>query len=266
MPTSFAKITNSVFKFLIVFCLSFVWINYYYKKFLLSIVFSILLSILVCLIFNILDFKLQTKKRLKLNNSKILNFTITQLKFYEFSESLEFISSALTMLNFSPTITKVGVVVNNCLIVPNFLKPLDEEKFVAIYNAFKLTSNKKLVIFSVAQTDAFEQFFKTINCPDVKILCGEQLYLNIIAPSGIEIKQKVKLAEPKKLHLLEIKNIIFNKTRAKGYFVSGLILLIGSLFYYYGLYYQIAASVLFVLSLFCFCNKKYNNYQNDLFE
>ncbi len=85
--------------------------------------------------------------------------------------------------------------------------------------------------------------------------------------SNVKIENKIEFKETKKLKLIELKNIVFNRSRAKGYFLSGFILLFTSLFYPYGLYYQIFASILFCLSLFSFYNKKYNVKPSDnLFE
>ena len=60
MPTKLAKITNNIFKFIAFFCLSFIWINYYYHKFLPSVIYSIIISSAICAILTIIDSK---KKR-----------------------------------------------------------------------------------------------------------------------------------------------------------------------------------------------------------
>lgn len=258
MPSSFAKLTNSVFKFLIIFCLSFIWINFYYHKFFLSVIFSLIISSAICAILTIFDAKKQNKTKLKLNLVKKANIALTQLKFYSYIESVNFVSTMLNMLNYNPQKQKEYVVVNNTLIIPCFNKNLNEETFINFYNLFKQTDYKKLIIMCVAFDGAFETFVSNFNLKNVEFVCGEQLYINFIEPSEIKIENKIELKGTKKLKLAEIKNVIFNKSRAKGYFFSGLILLFTSIFYPYGLYYQIFSSLLFALSLFSFYNKKFN--------
>ena len=267
MPTKLAKITNNIFKFIAFFCLSFIWINYYYHKFLPSVIYSIIISSAICAILTIIDSKKSDKQKIKANKIKQAHYALTQLKFYTYKESLNFVNLALDVLNYKPKINKEFITVNNTLVIPCFNKPLSEEAFISMYNIFKSSNYKKLIIFTITFDNHFELFINNFNLENIEIISGEQLYLKIIEPSNVKIENKIEFKETKKLKLIELKNIVFNRSRAKGYFLSGFILLFTSLFYPYGLYYQIFASILFCLSLFSFYNKKYNVKPSDnLFE
>ena len=78
MPTKLAKITNNIFKFIAFFCLSFIWINYYYHKFLPSVIYSIIISSAICAILTIIDSKKSDKQKIKANKIKQANTHIIQ--------------------------------------------------------------------------------------------------------------------------------------------------------------------------------------------
>lgn len=259
MQTNLAKFLNNIFKYVVFFCISFIWLNFYYHNFLACVCVSIIISSIICFILSKIFYNKQEKTKINLKKQNDAKLALTQLMFYDDEELLNYFFNVLSFSNSLVTRSNFGIIVNNTLIVPKFSPELTVKEFLNIYKKFKSTEQKKLVILTNKISNELTGFLNNFENLNLEILCGEQVYFKIIEPCKIMPKTIIKFKTNTKLKLNQIWEVAFNKKNAKGYFLSGLFVMFASLFYRFSLYYQIFGSLLFCFSLFSFYNKKFNN-------
>lgn len=243
----FDKIFVSVAVFLIIYA----WINFFirdlFTTFILSLIFSAGVVFLIFFIFNKRKEKtINTKKYLKDVDEKFLAFRLLNLK-----EQLILLKSIVEK-NFTTRIIGENLVLKKdkktqLVIIATSIQKIDEYSFVnlikgtpkvdqieIICNDFENNINTKIfkdttIVFTTKKKLYDEYFFKYVIYPD----CSN---LNIQ-------KGKIKLKE--------IMKNLFVPSKAKSYFLCGLILIFSSIILPYHTYYLIFGSTLLIFSIVC---------------
>lgn len=103
--------------------------------------------------------------------------------------------------------------------------------------------------------------------PDFKIslLNESDVWFKILKPAEFSPKQFAKTKEkmPMKNKINGMFNIAFNKKRFKGYMFSAILLLFGSYFMRYNIYYLTFSSLLLCFAFFSYFNKPFNKVSNE---
>ena len=271
------KLTSQTIRFICLTCIFFVWINFYIKKPLDSLILAILLSIFADLFLILIANKKNNKYELKNKEIKDISLKSQVLLYSGKNFVMEFFEKALKLkfpvLNkckdffyidnengktfFYPFYSKFSLTNNDLLNIINNINGcnnlnLDDDKLIifavnyeneitSIINSFPKNS---IIIFNEVAT--YKKFFQKLNSyPE-----NTDLSINLKTP---------------KLSKQELLNIAFNKTKSKHYFFSGLILLIFSIFANYDLYYVIFSTLLFVFAIFSRYNIKFNKKEEEPF-
>ena len=263
MPTKFATLSNNIFKYLVFFCLSFLWLSYYKIPLLVNTICSIITTCIICFILTFITNKKTLKKNIKLNQINQIKETIINLAFLTTNEINSIINNALKNLSYNPQISNYCIYVNNTAIFHCFNKTLTPDILILFYQMFESTNKDYCLILTNKIDDNVNNLMAEIDLTNVKILDGNQTYLQIIEPSKITIANKIQLKKSSKLSFSKLLCVMFNKSQTKPYFLSGLALLFASLFYPYSTYYTIVATILFMFSLFSFYNKNFNQSTNE---
>lgn len=267
MQTKFSIISNNIFKYLIFFCISFIWCNFYFNNFLACVISSIIISSLVCFFLTKITIK-KTEQKVKTQKEKVeARNVLTQLMFYTPTEQINFFYNVFKFSYNNVTKTKNGLVINKTLIVPVFLPQLLINDLVKIITKYKKNDFQKLIILTNIAGDDLFNFVNNFENINLKIIQGEDVYFKIIKPTKQTPKQIVEFKSNKKIKFKQLLQIALNKKNSKSYFLSGLFIMFASLFYRFSLYYQIFGTILFALSLFSYYNKPFNNISNtSIFE
>lgn len=261
MQSKLAFISNNIFKYLIFFCISFVWINFYYTNFFACVLISIFISCLLSYLTSKLSYKKLDKTVASKKQENQIKNTITQLLFYTPSELINYFY--LLFNNYkNVTKNKYGILINNTYVMPYFSKELTVQNFLDLYKKFKTTKKKKLLILTNNISTELDLFLNNFDNLNFEILTGNDVYFKIINKSNFKTNQIVNFKSQKKLKFNQLINIAFNRKNTKNYFLSGLFLMVSSLFYKHTLYYLIFATVLFSFSLFSYYNKPFNQTTN----
>ncbi|MBQ9792461.1 MAG: hypothetical protein IJW32_01770 [Clostridia bacterium] len=264
-----ANIIDFIFINLLFFLISFVWIKYFSKDILLSIVIA--LSFLI--IFNLIRFFIKNKKSINNTISKKLEEDINQYSLTFLSnttkENLDFFAKVIK--NKEPTVDfKKNLILYKSNDILTALCPIFNEKEIIAEKCLKYISYAKelkihilcfLCCNTSLKTNSFLSGFKDI---EIKILDKKQIFNQLLKPTGIYPEIKFNFKENKKLKLKELINISFNKSRAKGYFLSGLFIFFCSFVVRYNFYYVFMSSILFLFTIFCYL-KKEEKTANSLF-
>lgn len=256
-----ANFIDIVFVNFLFFLIAFTWIKFFNK----NISYSFFLTTILLIIFNILLFFYNTNKKNKRNISKKLDEDIEQYMLTFLSntndENLKFFNTSIKKENskillkqnliiyhfnneklaISPVFNNKNIIFEDCLRVLSYTKQLNIKKlYILCYNC---DSKTKILLNS----------FKDI---EIKVLDKKLIYLEILKKTNLYPKIKFEYKNSKKLKFKQIIDISFNKSRAKGYFLSGILTFFCSFIVKYNFYYVFMSSILFLFTIFCFIKKQ----------
>lgn len=236
---------NEIFKFATIFCLSFIWCNYYIRNTVKSLIVSFLVTIGLDLIIGIFYKKKYNKYQKSIKDQKEITYISNQLLFSSKQESNNYIKKIFN-------ISKLEIVINNEKYkLFNYLNKTEFSKEDGIFVVNELES-KKLSNGIIFAQNFNSEILSTLNSISTyNIICSDisDLYLNFIKEKNIKPEEKIKLSENRKNSIKEIVKISLNKSNSKKYFIFGLSTLFLSFFAFYNIYYIVFSSILFSLSL-----------------
>lgn len=248
----FSHISNIIFLFFTIFCIFFIWCNYYSKNFKISFWSSIIVVLTVLLIYlPIKNINLKTTKSSRSLKQNFDNFCI-QLQFNKNSIIHNFIIKLFKISNCE--------IINNEHIIDKdnkidyFLYLTEQISQQDIFNIYKnsMYYNIKLIVYNPLST------FIKIKGYNIEIYDNKKLF-DISKHNNIKIENTVEF-EKNKLSKKDIFNVIFSKSKSKNYLCIGLITLFSSLFTRFSIYYIIISTILFLLALYSRFNITFNNH------
>ena len=229
----------------------FLWLNYYYNNLPIVAITSLILAILIGQILSI--FYKKKKNILNLNSKEQAHIKEISSKFMLTSDKI--------ILNFYYTILSASHVVikeksylrwDDYVFIPYYKKSVIDSDVIA--NIYKEHISTQGIIISGVE---FSDNAKTL-CSNLPInihLLDEyqtyQLFKKYNSFPNFNIKLKDNKINKKEV----IKSTIFSKKNSKHYFISGIIILISSLFIRYSIYYIVFATLLFIFSAISFFKK-----------
>lgn len=209
---------------------------------------------------------IRTIRKYKKNNLTKLEFekkenALYQLNFYSQLQILTFFSSLFKSncevhkkndyLILIKENEKIGVFINF-----NF-NITDAFYIKRIINKINLNKFEKVFIYSNDFTQECKELCSSIN--NINISCkNEDETFKIMKEKNIFPKDKVQKQKPKKKNFNNFCSVLFNKSKTKTYFFTGLIFLISSIFMRYNIYYLIFTTLMFLLSMYSYFNKRFN--------
>lgn len=264
MQSKLSITLNNIVRFLCIYFIAFVWINYYYPKFLPSVIIaSIIASIIIIFIAIQNNKKYEKTKHSKDEERKILELCLN-LQHLKTKELIDYFYLTIQKKYENTKKTKDYIIVKDTTIVPIFNNLLTIEDYL---QAYKLKTSEHLCILTDNIDTNLNEYLKNIESTNTKILTINEIYNLFFKESQIPLVNNITLKKQSKLKLNQLIAIAFNKKNSKNYFWSGVFVMITSFFYGYGIYYQIVATILFLFSLFSLVNKKYNTTtKNDIFK
>ena len=250
--TKFSKISNVLFLILSIFCLSFIWCNYYVKNLRISLYSSII--IVICL--SIIIFIYYNTKNKKSNYKTKTNLRLEQLKnFLLYNNQIDTISLLSHIINLEK-FEKINTEhyysqLENCDIY--FLFYDDNILTNKLFKIYKSRITINLKIYCIKKPN-FKNLIENINMQFIDI----NEIMSIINEKNILLNNNIKIINKPKFSLKGILCIVLNKSKSKSYFTLGVLLLFSILFTIYNIYYIISSSILILLSIYCRYNTKFN--------
>lgn len=257
MQSKLAFILNNIFKYLAIFCISFIWCNYNYPNFFACVIASVLIASIICFVHSKIFYVKQTKKEKSAHEKSKMEQTIHQLLFMSNNETIDYFYLVFQKNNYNVTKQQTTLKLDNNIIVPYFNFEMTTNEFLSIFKTNKV-DDCKLIILTNKISSELNSFLTNFDLSNIKFVCYNDVYTKLIQTSGIIPKTTIKATEVKKLTILKVCQYAFNKKNTKSYFLSGVLVMFSSLFYKYGLYYQIVGTMLFALSLYSHFNTRFN--------
>jgi len=246
MQTRFSIISNSIFKYFLIFSISFLWLNYYNRDILLVSLISIIITIIISYIVNKIAKKRKDKISLTIKDNEKMKTTAFQLLMADNNDILTFFTILLKIKN-NPKIIKSKQLIefSNKAFIPFYRKKqLSEDDLIEV---FKTYNYDHIIISCIEYSDEALQLSKKIASKKISIINHEQLFV-LLKKYDLFPDFNIAINPKKRFKFVNIKDIAFMKKNSRHYLFSGVIILISSLFIKYNIYYLIFATLLFVLS------------------
>lgn len=257
---SLYNIFDIIFRVVIIYILSFVWIRYFIKNLALSLVLASIFTLVCEIIIQFVKKKLQQKNKISKDEQKeIENMTNSFVYSTETQNINFFYNLAKTKHNAVKKSKYIEIIHPNTKIIlfPFFLlRELNAQDIIYVYNKTKNANPKRIVIC----TNNFDNTAQTLanKLPTQTVLLdSKQTYFNLIKKYGV-YPPKVELKIPQRQTFNDLLSYALNKKRTKGYLFSSILILFCSFFVPYNLYYIIMSSVLLILAFASFSNIKFN--------
>lgn len=266
MQTKLAFQLNNIFKYISIFCIIFIWSNYYYHNFLGCVIISVFLTSLICFILSNVFYTKQ-QKVLKSNQEKqACDNTLNQLLFLNNTEIIDYFYLVLKNQDHNTTKQNDHIIFKDRIIIPYFNYELDTDNFLKFYSEFR--DKQQIIFLSYKISSNLTSFIANFDLKNITFIYGPDVYTKIILPSNIKPQTIVLPTKPQKLTFLKICQHAFSKRNSRNYFLSGVLVMFSSLFYKYGLYYQIIGTLLFCFSLYSKFNTRFNrpNQSTNIFD
>lgn len=246
----FINIVDLLFISILIFLIIFAWIQFFLKNIILSIFVSIILALSFIIILRYFALK---KNKLNIAKKQYTN-DLSRFKLAIQTMSLSNIARIIKKIiptKYAPHIIKGDIFFTRDNILNLFTFYYDdlltEPKLLQL---IKTKQCEHLTIFCIDHSQEILATSKSFKNKTITLVNLEQLY-NIFTSHNIDIDMSnIDISNPK----ISMRNILKNsisRNKSKGYFISGLILLLTSLIVPFKLYYVIISSVLLTLSLIC---------------
>lgn len=228
----------------------FAWVQFFVKSLFLSLFVSVLLTFTLMVVIRIFKArKYNTQQLILSNNVNLVKFklaiqTMPTLK-------LARIIKELIPIEYSPKIAKNTITfVKNGSTYTFVLHYSSELNDASILEILKTINCDNIVIFCSSYSKQAKEISTSFSNISVELINLEQLY-EIFHKNNIKIStDNICLNQPKTT-LKQILKRFISREKSKGYFISGLILLISSMLVPYKIYYLVFSSILIILSLAC---------------
>ena len=249
---------DTLFCNFIVFLISFAWARFMTK----SVVISIVICVVFLFIFNVMLYIIKSKKqeKSKINKNKLKEkesktYALLLMDKSEIRDIIEKRYLAQKTNNYGLE----NIVITDEYAIgfyfENKLMTL-EDGLKLIQKTIKLDKNKiKILCYECSEKDKLKM--QSIENISVEIITKDKLYDELFRKGDIDIDCKIKFSNKKKMSPKQLIKLALQKNKAKKYFASGLLIFFCSLIVRYNIYYILASSILFLLALISYNEKKF---------
>lgn len=244
------------------FVVSFVWIRYFVRDWVVALVCSLLCSALV----EVGLFFIRKRKQAKNGNKKELEKQIEETTltflFSEDKENLNFFHK-LASLKHKATKKSRFVVVENpdkkVVLLPFYTyQNFSCDNLLFCLNLAKKENPKKVVITTGSVDPEVHKLAKHFQDFEIVILDKFDTFHKLLKFYDCFPEIKTKIPADTRPSKQEILSVALNRKRSKGYFFASFILLLSSFVVRKNIYYLIIGSLLLVLALVSFFNPRFN--------
>ena len=247
MQTRLSIISNIIFKYFIIFAITFLWLNFYISNLITIGIGSVIISVLLGTILNIISKKRKNAINLSFKEQEQMREISLQFLLAEKNQLFSFFKLLLeTKHDCNIPKSKNCIDWENNAFIPFYNHSIITADDVA--NIFKDNKNKiNIFIASIGVSDEAKKLAEQIKQSKI-ILLDESQVFKILKKYDLYPDFKIELNKKEKFKYSKLKDIAFTKSNTKHYFISAFIILITSFFIRYNTYYLIFATILFIFA------------------
>lgn len=245
-----------IFKIILIFLITFIWVRYFVHSLLWSIVITMIITLVIDFITRFFSRKKQAASALKKAEREEAENCFLSLTMDK--GALDFFVR-LAQKQHTATKKKDYVLISHedeqkVVLQPHLcFNPLSPDDVASIVAKTKSVNPAKIVIVCASVQKESFSFAKNFDC-EILILDQYETYQKLYKPYDCKPQITLKYKKEKGLAFKDLVAYSLNKSRAKGYFISALILVISSLFVRATIYYCVVASILITFALISLYN------------
>lgn len=252
--TKFSKISNKIFLICSIYLISFIWLEYKIHSIKNASLIAIPITLLFLLVYTFLSKIWSAKNKKALSKSELKQNLYNQLIWGNSDTINKYILSILGYDNLTK-ISNTHYENTSIAIHFNFKKEVINSFDLA--NIIRETTSNSIIVVCLHSNITSQPQDKEICIIDLEKLC------NLLGEQITNFPTNIKLKNKPKYRLKDLLCIALNKRKAKGYFLSSLMLIFLSLFTPYNIYYIIVSTVLLLLAIISRINTKFNTWVNE---
>lgn len=265
-----SKIIDNIFLIVSVFLLSFLWIRFYSHNKFITLIIASSITIIIC---SCVHFIVSKKTKMQTATKKQANLVQNLSNFFMLTSKIQVLAifqKAILSRKCACEQQKGVLVFGEFALLPIFSKPrCDDYDILTGIKKIKTLNlqEKKLIICAKNFTQEAKNFAGTLTTQQVLLLDEFETYNMFFKPINYIVSTNAPKSKPNfRQKLRKLSFVMFSKQRFKGYVLSAIVLIIGSYFMRYNIYYLVMSSILILLSIFCYFNKLFNQTSKDIFE
>ncbi len=255
----FSNVVDFIFFNLTLFLIFFAWTRFIFKSVTIALVLTFSLLIAINIIKSIRHYLKSNKtaslkiKTSDLENRMLVLFCKSKL------EQIDLFTSFYDKEKIECIIENLIIFKDSSAISVNFSQKKEpQESFLKTIYKARINNINKLIILCYEVNKQDKIFFENLKDINVSIYEKEDVYTKfLIKKPSFENYFEVKSGS--KIKFKQLLTLSIDKSKAKGYFFSGLLIFFCSLIVRYNIYYVIMSSIMFLLALLCVRHKENPN-------
>jgi hypothetical protein len=246
----FVNVIDTIFISIVIFLIIFAWIQFFVKNLITALILGIFLTLGIIIVIRWFKFKkhIITQKTIdKKYNLETFKLTIQTMPSIKLSNIIKHLLPTKYMAKINKG--DITFIKNNTknIFTFHYSSELTQQ---ALLNIIKTHQAQQLTIFCSNYSQDIKTTASAFKNIKIELVNIEQLF-EIFDAYNIKIDTShINLNN----HKITIKDILKNsisRSKSKGYFISGIVLLFTSIIMPYRIYYVVFSSILFALSLIC---------------
>lgn len=271
MLSKFTLFINILIKYLSLFGLSFIWLNFYLRSYKLSLLLAIAVSIIIGVLLKLIFKKLHNQTNMKIEEQKKIKEVSNQLLFSDDKEVYKFFQTVLAKKFDDVVLQKKFIILNDKNAKTAFLPfytnfSLNENNILTIYHDAIKNKIDKLFVFCVKYNDEAFKLSKLLKECEIILLSEYDTFNKLLKPLKTYPEKKLLFKDNKKLQSKEYLYLAFNKNQTRKYFFGAVIMVFFSFFTPLRIYYLIFSSLFFIFAIFSRFNQPFNQTTTDVFD
>lgn len=241
---TYNKVINSIDLLsadIIVFLFSFIWLRFYIKNMIVSLLLSIVISLLFLIVIRkIYNKKMSANIKNKSDLEKLKNFS-NSLLLTSYEDNLDFFQKIFPESKIQDFYL---IATNNTLIIPKLdCLEFSINDLLTILKHKNINQQKAITIITPSVNKACMEYALSLSIK-INFLNIQDIYnMNSNMPSSI-----ITITPQKTNTLLTIAKMFIDKKNIKGYILSAIFIIFSSFIVPYKTYYLISASILLILA------------------
>lgn len=246
-------IIDYIFKFALLFMINIIWCLYFIKDVIFSLCVSIITSIILIILFNLLDKKKNKRSEKKLVETQHIEDIKNTFIYMPQNEIIDFFYKLASQKHKAVKTKKYVEIINGekIILMPHFkMDSLTCDKLIEIYNNINKSNVKKIIILCNKYNNDINLCLSNFLCKTI-ILDNKQVYYELLKKYEFYPKVTIQNKPKVKNTFKQLLATMFNKKKTKNYLISAVFIIFASFFVLYKIYYLIIATILLIFCIVC---------------
>jgi len=257
---NFKRVFEFVFSRALIFALAFIWCRYYISSLLLSVAAALGVTFAVSILLFLVTSPHKRKAAVSAAENELMDEVINQFVYSANRRNIEYFFDLVKREHPATLLPDCIITENNnvkTLMFTRFtLDPVSPDEIRDVIIECRRYGTRRAVVFGTAFSDKAKEIAEKIEGIEVVPMDKERTY-GFIKEFGLFPAIAVKTRQKKRTPLKVFFKFAFSRAKTKAYLFGAAVLLIGSLFVRYNLYYLISATAFLFFALISFINFKF---------